>query len=180
MPKDTVLLTGASGYIASQLRDEFASRYDLRLVDVQATGRDGQPIDGIEVADLIDSDRSRYAHLFHGVDAVVHLGYKRSSGTDGARPIIDRFDDEHANVQMANNVYRCAFDAGVRRVVVRDGTAAAAVDPRPVDELGRVERGRAGFGRGVPFDPADDSLPFLVDDDLGAAGPPERAGAPVE
>ena len=30
--------------------------------------------------DLIDPDRDKYARYFEGVDAVVHLGYKRRSG----------------------------------------------------------------------------------------------------
>ena len=120
----TVLLTGASGYIAAQLRDELARRYDLRMVDVRAADRDGAPVHGVEVADLIDPDRSQYAHLFDGVDAVVHLGYKRSGGFGGERGI-DAFDVELENVRMAGNVYRAAFEAGVKRVVMASSNHAA-------------------------------------------------------
>ena len=120
----TVLLTGASGYVAAQLRDELAGRYDLRMVDVRADDRDGTPVPGVEVADLIDPDRSQYAHLFNGVDAVVHLGYKRPGGFGGERSI-DAFDVELDNVRMAGNVYRAAFEAGVRRVVMASSNHAA-------------------------------------------------------
>ncbi len=121
MEKRAVLLTGASGYIASQLLDAFRNRFDLRLVDVASRRRDGEEIAGVEAADLTDPDRSTYAHLFDGADAVVHLGYGRSREPDE----IDRFDAECDNVRMANNVYRAAFDAGVRRVVMASSNHAA-------------------------------------------------------
>ena len=120
MGKPAVLLTGACGYVASQLREEFRDRYELRMIDVRSTDRDGAEIPGVEIVDLIDSDRSKYAHLFEGADAVVHLGYRRPSA-----PEIDRFDTECDNVRMANNVYRAAFDAGARRVVMASSNHAA-------------------------------------------------------
>ena len=136
MVKATVLLTGASGYVASQLLAEFENRYDLRMVDVQTTDRDGNEVPGIQVADLINPDRSKYADLFDGVDAVVHLGYKRSGGAQSivrdhqssgvaGSEAIDRFDVEFENVQMANNIYRSSYDAGVRRVVMASSNHAA-------------------------------------------------------
>ena len=121
MEKAVVLLTGACGYVASQLRDAFRDRYELRMIDVQSTDRGGAEIPGIDIADLVDTDRSRYAHLFDGADAVVHLGYRRSRRPEE----IDRFDAECDNVRMANNVYRAAFDAGVRRVVMASSNHAA-------------------------------------------------------
>ena len=59
---------------------------------------------------------------------VVHLGYKRPcpGGVYGdAVPQIDRFAIELGNIQMANNVYRVAYDAGVRRLVVASSNHAA-------------------------------------------------------
>ncbi|MCH8224190.1 MAG: hypothetical protein IH868_12365, partial [Chloroflexi bacterium] len=58
--------------------DEFRERYDLRLVDVKSADRNGDEVPGVEIADLIDIDRSKYARHFEGADAVVHLGFKRS------------------------------------------------------------------------------------------------------
>jgi uronate dehydrogenase/NAD+ dependent glucose-6-phosphate dehydrogenase len=126
--KARVLLTGASGYIASQLLPEFRNRYELRMVDVRDTGRAGKKVAGVQVADLASPDRTAYERLFDGIDTVVHLGY-RHPGRPGdwgeSVPPVDRFDIEFTNVQMAQNVYRCAFDAGVRRVVMASSNHAA-------------------------------------------------------
>ena len=125
--KQTVLLTGAAGYVASQLLPEFRDRYDLRLVDVIDRNRDGNAVPDVIVADLANPDRARYAELFDGVDAVIHLGYKSSARANGgeAPRQIDRFDIEFSNVQMANNVYRSAYDAGVSRVIMASSNHAA-------------------------------------------------------
>ncbi len=126
--KTKILITGASGYIASQMLKEYRDRYDLTLIDAVNTNRTGEVVEGVEVVDLIDTDRSNYERYFDGQDAVIHLAYKRSSpggvyGTDV--PHIDRFDCELENVQMANNIYRCAYDAGVKRVIVASSNHAA-------------------------------------------------------
>ena len=115
-----VLITGAAGYIASQLLPTFRSRYELVLLDVQSQDREGRPVEGVQAVDLIGPDRSRYAAHFDGVDAVVHLGYRRGSGED-----LDHFFSEKENVEMAYNVLRCAYDAGVRRVAVASSNHAA-------------------------------------------------------
>ena len=117
---DKVLMTGATGYIASQLLPTFQEDYDMVLVDVKAENREGERVGGIEIADLIDTDRSKYAGLFEGVDAVVHLGYKRRTGEP-----LDHFFDENENVTMAYNVLRCAHDAGVPRVAIASSNHAA-------------------------------------------------------
>ena len=123
-----VLITGSSGYIASQMLVTYRDRYDLTLVDAVNTDRQGNPVEGVEIVDLIDTDRSKYERYFANQDAIIHLAYKRSSpggvyGTDV--PHIDRFATELENVQMANNIYRCAYDAGVKRVVVASSNHAA-------------------------------------------------------
>ena len=121
-------MTGASGYVASLMRDEFADRYNLALADITNKTPGGETLDGVQLADFINTDRSQYARLFEGVDAVVHLSYKRSSPGgvlgDGV-PHIDRFAVENENVVMANNIYRAAYDAGVRRMVVASSNHAA-------------------------------------------------------
>ena len=123
-----VLITGASGYIASQMLVTYRDRYDLTLIDAINTDREGNPVAGVEIVDLIDTDRSKYEQYFANQDAIIHLAYKRSSpgGVYGADvPHIDRFATELENVQMANNIYRCAYDAGVNRVVVASSNHAA-------------------------------------------------------
>ena len=114
MANKKVLITGAAGYIAHQILPTCREHYDVVLVDVTQKNRQGEEIQDIVVLDLIDPDRSKYARYFEGVDAVVHLGYKRRRG---ANPL-DHFDDEKHNVEMAYNVFRTAYDAGVERVVV--------------------------------------------------------------
>ena len=126
--KRKVLMTGASGYVASLMRDQFADRFDLVMADVTDKGRDGESVPGIQAANFIDTDRSKYQSLFKGVDTVIHLSYKRPT-VDGAPgdevPHIDRFAVENENVVMANNIYRAAYDAGVRRMVVASSNHAA-------------------------------------------------------
>lgn len=125
-----VLITGASGYVASLLLPEFRRRYELVLADSRATDRAGKSIPGVKTVDLADPGRAGYQALFKDVDAVVHLAYRNSSASSsitwgGDVPPVERFDVELQNVQMAQNVYRSAYDAGVRRVVVASSNHAA-------------------------------------------------------
>ena len=55
MTKAKVLVTGASGYIASLILPGLRDRYDLTLLDVRTTDRNGQEVAGIQIADLIDT-----------------------------------------------------------------------------------------------------------------------------
>lgn len=127
MAKRKVLMTGASGYIASLMLPTMREYFDLTLADISDTDRDGNKVEGVVIADFIDPDRSKYEHLFEGIDAVIHLAFKphtaRNAGIEKAP--IDRFDNEHENVQMANNIYRSAYDAGVRRLAIASSNHAA-------------------------------------------------------
>ena len=120
MAKRRVLVTGAAGYVAGQMLPRLAERYELVLLDVTGEDLRGSPVAGIETVDLTDPDRTRYARYFEGIDAVVHLAYKRRRGED-----IDHFYDEKLNVEMAYNVLRAAYDAGVPRVVAASSNHAA-------------------------------------------------------
>ena len=116
-----VLVTGAAGLIASQVLPALRQRYDLTLLDVSTTDRHGNPIEGVQVADLLDPDRDAYRRLFRGVDAVVHFGFVSSRSDDPEQ----RFRAELANVEMAYNVYQASLEEGVRRVVVASSNHAA-------------------------------------------------------
>jgi hypothetical protein len=119
-----VLLTGATGYIASQLLPAFRERYDLTLLDVRTTDGGGGPVDGTIVANLLEDPVERLAGHFDTIDAVVHLGYYRPSGA-GVNGTGKTYLDERPNVDMAERVYRPALDANVRRVVVASSNHAA-------------------------------------------------------
>ena len=120
--KRKVVITGASGYIASLLLPAFRQRYDLTLLDIRTVDRDGNQVEGVQVADLTQRDRDSYRHHFSGADAVVHLGFTRAE--DKSDPIQD-FYAELSNVEMAFHVYHTAQEEGVRRVVVASSNHAA-------------------------------------------------------
>lgn len=118
--KKRVLVTGASGTVASQLLPALRERYDLVLLDTRDTDRDGHPVEGVTVADVSDRDRRKYEGYFEGADAVVHLAYVHTNGAN-----VDKYLIERGNVDTAYNVYRAAFDAGVPRVVFASSCHAA-------------------------------------------------------
>jgi len=127
MAKRKVLMAGASGYIASLMLPTMRDYFDLTLADVSDVDRDGNKIEGVHIADFIDPDRTKYAHLFEGIDAVIHLAFKPHTprGAESVKAPIDRFDNEHENIQMANNIYRSAYDSGVRRLAIASSNHAA-------------------------------------------------------
>ncbi|HXF64147.1 MAG TPA: NAD-dependent epimerase/dehydratase family protein [Caldilineaceae bacterium] len=122
MPNRKVLVTGASGLIASLLLPALRERYDLTLLDVRETDRHGNRVEGIQIADLTERNRDAYRHFFRGIDAVVHLGFVRAQDENDPD---QRFAAEFANVQMAYNVYQVSWEEGVRRVVVASSNHAA-------------------------------------------------------
>jgi nucleoside-diphosphate-sugar epimerase len=135
-----VVVTGATGYIASQLLPAFRQRYDLALLDVRPTDRYGREVEGVRIADLLAEDWETHGRHFRGAHAVVHLGYYRPPGgsVSGAAK---GYLDERPNVDMAEHVYRLALDAGVRRVVVASSNHAAdwyehAIHARQLDQIG--------------------------------------------
>jgi NAD+ dependent glucose-6-phosphate dehydrogenase len=119
-----VLLTGATGYIASQLLPAFRQRYDLRLLDVRTVDARGNAVDGVQIANLVDDPDASLRPHFEGADAVVHLGYYHPPqlGVTGAGK---SYLDERPNVDMAERVYRLALDANVERVVFASSNHAA-------------------------------------------------------
>lgn len=100
----------------------FRKRYDLTLLDVRTVDRDGTPVKGIQIADLLNRDRDTYRSYFQDVDAVVHYGFVRAE--DPSDPN-QRFWTELANVEMAYNVYQTAWEERVRRVVTASSNHAA-------------------------------------------------------
>ena len=116
-----VLLTGATGYIASQLLPAFQERYDLRLLDVREADGSGRRVEGIEVADLLGEDSSKLEQLFANVDVVVHTAHRKPTGTDPQ----SLYDVERTNVDMMQLVYQLSLECGVQRVVAASTNQAA-------------------------------------------------------
>ena len=113
-----VLLTGATGYIAGQLLPMLRERYELRMVDVRDTDREGNKVEGVEVFDILTSDQPELERLFDGIDTVVHCGY--------IRPRPDHvYEDERSNVDLMQRIFDLSLATGVRRVVACSTNQAA-------------------------------------------------------
>lgn len=132
MARRKVLVTGATGYIAGRLLPGLRDRYDLTLVDVRGTTRDGTPVAGVRTADLLQDDLETLRPLFRGQDSVVHLAFNRDpqpaprgvqlpAGGDAA----NSYAAERANIDLAYRVFLLAQEEGVRRVVVASSNHAA-------------------------------------------------------
>ena len=128
--KKRLLMTGAAGYVADQMLSRFREKYELVLLDTSTKNRRGEDVEGVNMIDLIDEDRTRYAHFFEEVDAVIHLAYKRRTGQP-----LDHFYDERENVQMAYNVLRSSYDSGVKRgAIARSNHASDFYEPALIHE----------------------------------------------
>jgi UDP-glucose 4-epimerase len=121
MTKLSVLLTGATGYIAGLLLPALHERYDLRLTDARNTDREGRPMEGAIVADLLEATASELTSLVAGADAIVHCAYHRPAGDDPQ----SQYDGERRNVDIMQRIYQLALDHGVRRVVAASTNQAA-------------------------------------------------------
>ncbi|MBA8795907.1 nucleoside-diphosphate-sugar epimerase [Friedmanniella endophytica] len=127
----TVVLTGAAGYVAGQLLDAFRSRYDLRLVDVSDTDRDGGRVEGIELLDPL-ADPAAFTQRCRGADVVVHCGYVRPQGPPS-------YAAERLNLDLTAQVYASAVEAGVPRVVCASTNQASKWYEQPW-YAGRIDR----------------------------------------
>jgi UDP-glucose 4-epimerase len=128
LTKKRVVVTGAAGYVAQRMLPELRERWDLVLLDVRPTTRDGKTVPGLMVADLTKPDRNEYRQHFRGADAVIHCGFvsaPRLDATTWQDNSDAKFWAEHTNVALAYNVCRVALEEGVRRVVVCSSNHAA-------------------------------------------------------
>jgi NAD+ dependent glucose-6-phosphate dehydrogenase len=131
-PAKRVLLTGAAGTIGSQLVPALREAFDLRMVDVKDTDRQGQRLEGVELFDLVESSDAEVTELFSGVEAIVHCGHQRPIGEDG-------YASERRNVDLMERIYRLGMAAGVRRVVAASTNQASKWYEQPWFE-GRIDR----------------------------------------
>lgn len=132
MAQRKVLVTGATGYIASLLLPALRERYDLTLIDVRATRGDGTPVEGAQIANVLHDDMETLRPFFHGQDSIIHLAFNRApdaamSGAARATRLTpgSAYEAERANVDMAYRVFQLALEENVRRVVVASSNHAA-------------------------------------------------------
>ena len=115
----SVLITGAAGMIAGELRKRLSPQFTLKLTDLQPVG----PLSGREqfvAADL--ADPSALEALMDGVQAVVHLG--GVAVEDTWEKIMS------ANVAGAYNVFEAARRQGVKRIIMASSNHAVGYFPR--------------------------------------------------
>ncbi len=119
MAKRKVLITGGAGYVAGRMLPALRQRYDLTILDVKTTNREGEEVGDVAIADLTNRDRDAYRAHFRGQDAIIHCGFVR------AKDAADRFRAEMNNIDMAHNVYQTCVEENVRRAVIISSNHAA-------------------------------------------------------
>ncbi len=119
MAKKKVVLTGASGYVAGRMLPALRERYDLILLDVKTTDREGEAVEGVQIVDLENPDRDAYRAHFQGTDAVVHSGFKGTVNWQHKD-----YWKESDNIRMCYNVYQTCVEEGVKRIVVMSSNHA--------------------------------------------------------
>jgi len=119
MSETKVVITGACGYVAGRILPALRERYDLTLLDIKTTDRQGEEVNDVIVVDLLGRDRDAYRKHCRGADAVVHCGFTVADKPE------DDYWAEMNNVNMAHNVYRTCVEEGVRRAVVVSSNHAA-------------------------------------------------------
>jgi len=132
--KKRVLLTGAAGYISSQLLPAFRDRYELVLLDIVAESPFGQ-VDGIIHVDLTDPNLDEYREHFKGVDAIVHNGFYSTEGHIASAPrqwVSDRpkgnpdgYYAERTNLDMVFHLFKLAQEENIPRLVITGSNHAA-------------------------------------------------------
>jgi hypothetical protein len=128
MDERKIVVTGAAGLIAGLMLPALRERYELTLLDVRSTDRQGHEVEGIQIANLLDRNRDAYRRYFRGADVVVHSGFVRPQ--DPAQ----QFHAELANVEMAYNVYQVAWEEKVQRVIsISSNHAADYYEPLILD-----------------------------------------------
>lgn len=122
MSQPKIVVTGAAGLVAGKVLPALRERYELVLLDVRTTNRQGVEMPEVQAVNLIDRNREAYRHHFAGADGVIHFGFTRAADPTDAD---QRYWAEQDNVQMAYNIYQTAWEEGVRRVVMASSNHAA-------------------------------------------------------
>lgn len=115
----TVLITGASGDVATHLRRELATRYKLRLSDLRplANKSKSETFAKADISRMADALR-----ITKGVDAIVHLG---GYSVEGPWEAILQ-----ANIIGCYNIFEAARRNGVKRILFATSNHAVGFYPR--------------------------------------------------
>ena len=114
----TILITGASGDVATHLRRELAGKYHLRLSDLRPL----KPAKGEKFARADISNMADAVRITKGVDAIVHLGgYSVEGPWEGILS---------ANIIGCYNVFEAARRNGVKRILFATSNHAVGFYPR--------------------------------------------------
>ena len=116
-----LLITGASGRIASAFIASEADRYEMRLADRDIASLDAA--DGAIAMDIADPIQCRSA--CEGIDTVLHLAADPDPDADFYDSLID------ANIKGSYNIFRAAKDAGCKRIVF--ASSAQTIEGYPPD-----------------------------------------------
>ncbi|CAN5516928.1 SDR family oxidoreductase [soil metagenome] len=120
-PPVTVAVTGAAGYMGSRLIRTLCAHervgrvlgFDLRAPDLRADKF---------VFDTLDVRDERLASRLGGVDVVVHLAFVMD-------PIEDETEMRDANVNGTQNVFNCAAESGVGKIVYTSSATVYGAHP---------------------------------------------------
>lgn len=121
MLKKKILLTGATGYLASKLIPVFQDKYDLFLIDINDTNSQVNKIREITNVDLINGSDNQLRNMFNKVDYIIHLGHNKYSGKD----IKSQYEGEKKNIDMMQKIYQLSLDCGVKRVISASSVQAS-------------------------------------------------------
>jgi hypothetical protein len=119
-----VLVTGATGYIATLVLPALRERYALTLVDVTNEDRDGHLVDDVQILDLLDDPDDRLVTICADIDTIVHFGFRRPS-----EPAT--YLGERVNVDMTARILEVAAATDVQRVVCTSTNQASKWYERP-------------------------------------------------